>query len=140
MNGEMKNNGLENTVKIYMMGAAAVIVSGVKMEDWKLAEKYAPESLRIADENGEPAFRVMTGKGTGSMNKYGVVWGSYLSEEGAPTVTILIDDEVEDRKEAVMDVIGPGLLYLAEIEKAMPEIVEKVREKTQRLETYLTRM
>lgn len=39
MNGEMKNNGLENTVKIYMMGAAAVIVSGVKMEDWKLAEK-----------------------------------------------------------------------------------------------------
>ena len=131
---------MENEVKVYMMGAAAVVVSGVKLEDWKLAEQYAPEALRIMDENGEPVFRVMTKKGSGSMNRYGVVWGSYLSEEGNATVTILIDDEVENPKEAVMEVIGSALLKLAGIEKALPGVIEEIREKQKRIEKQITRV
>ncbi len=131
---------MENEAKVYMMGAAAVVVSGVKLEDWKLVEKYAPEALRIMDENGEPVFRVMTKKGSGSMNQYGVVWGSYLSEEGNATVTMLIDDDVENPKEAVMDVIGSALLDLEGIEKALPGIVEEIREKQKQIETQITRV
>ena len=131
---------MENEAKVYMMGAAAVVVSGVKLEDWKLVEKYAPEALRIVDESGETVFRVMTQKGTGSMNRYGVVGGSYLSEEGNATVTILVDDEVENPKEAVMDVIGSALLDLADIEKDLPLIIKEIREKQKQIETQITRV
>ena len=131
---------MENEVKVYMMGAAAVVVSGVKLEDWKLVEQYAPEALRIMDENGEPVFRVMTKKGSGSMNRYGVVWGSYLSEEGNATVTMLLDEDVENPKEAVMEVIGSALLDLAGIEKALPGAIEEIREKQKRIEAQITRV
>lgn len=131
---------MENEVKVYMMGAAAVVVSGVKLEDWKLVEQYAPEALRIMDENGEPVFRVMTKKGSGSMNRYGVVWGSYLSEEGNATVTMLLDEDVENPKEAVMEVIGSALLALAGIEKALPGVIEEICEKQKRIEKQITRV
>ena len=35
-------------------GACAVLVSDVTLEDWKRVEKYAPEALKIVDEEGEP--------------------------------------------------------------------------------------
>ncbi len=131
---------MENTAKIHILGAAAVVVSTVKLEDWKLAEKYAPEKLRKLDENGEPVFKVMTSKGTGSINHYGVVWGNYPTEEGYATVTILIDEEVENKKGAVMDVAGSALLDLIEIEKAMPEVISSIREKEDEVEIRITQI
>ena len=86
---------MENTVKVYLLGAAAVIVSAVKLEDWKRVEKYAPEALKVLDEEGEPSFRVMTTSGGGSANRLGIAWGSYTSEEGYATVTILLDEDVD---------------------------------------------
>ena len=129
---------MENTVKIHILGAAAVIISSVKLEDWKLAEKYAPEKLKKLDEKGEPVFRVMTGSGTGSVNRYGVVWGNYPTEEGNATVTILIDEDVEDRKKAVMEAAGPAVLELYELEKTMPGILEGIREKTREMESRIS--
>ena len=131
---------MENTAKIYIMGAAAVIVSGVKLEDWKLVEKYAPAALNIVDEAGEPDYKVMTAGGPGSMNKYGVVWGSYLSVEGNATVTILLDDEVENKKEAVMDVVGSALLDVIEIEKEIPGIVEEIHENLKKVDSYISQI
>lgn len=131
---------MENTAKIYIMGAAAVIVSGVKLEDWKLVEKHAPEALKIVDESGEPVFKVMTAGGSGSMNKYGVVWSSYVSEEGNATVTILLDDEVENKKEAVMDVVGSALLDVIEMEKKIPGIVEEIHEKLKKIDSCITQI
>ena len=43
---EMEKN---NMARIYILGVVAVLVSGVKLEDWKRAEKYAPETLKIPD-------------------------------------------------------------------------------------------
>ena len=131
---------MENTVKVHILGAAAVIVSGVKLEDWKLAEKYAPEKLTKIDEKGEPVFRVMTGACTGTINHYGVVWGNYPTEEGNATVTILIDEDVENKKEAVMDVAGSAVLELYEMEKEMPRILEGIREKKQRIEIRIAQI
>ncbi len=131
---------MENTAKIYIMGAAVVIVSGVKLADWKLVEKHAPEALIIVDESGEPIFKAMTAGGSGSMNKYGVVWSSYLSEEGNATVTILLDDEVENKKEAVMDVVGSALLDVIEMEKKIPGIVEEIHEKLKKIDSCITQI
>lgn len=131
---------MENTAKIYIMGAAAVIVSGVKLEDWKLVEKHAPEALKIVDETGEPVFKVMTAPGSGSMNRYGVVWGSYVSEEGNATVTILLDDEVENKKEAVMDVVGSALLDVIDMEEKIPAIVEEIHEKLKKIDSCITQI
>lgn len=60
---------MENTAKIIILGAAAVLVSGVKLEDWKLVQKYAPGALKRMDEDGEPRFRVMAWQGAGSVNE-----------------------------------------------------------------------
>lgn len=133
---------MENTAKIHIIGAVAVLVSGVKLEDWKLAEKYAPEALTVLNEKGEEVFRVSTGDGTGCMEQSRVVWGceNYRSEEGNATVTVIFDDEVKDREEAIMDVLGNGLVNLTEIEQAMPGILEKVREKQRQTESRLHRV
>ena len=37
---------MENTAKLYIMGAAAVLVSGVKLEDWKHLYKYCGNNPR----------------------------------------------------------------------------------------------
>ena len=128
---------MENLVKVHLLGAAAVVVSTVKQEDWELAEKYAPEALKIMDENGEPVFKVMTGSGTGSINRYGVVWGNYPDEEGRATITILLDEDVENRKEAVMEVAGSALMELTDLESRMPEILAGIREKQQQMENHI---
>ncbi len=131
---------MDNMAKIYILGAAVVLVSGVKLEDWKLVEKYAPDALKIVNEKGEPVFRVMTDGGTGSINHYGIVWGSYTSEEGNATVTALLDEDVEDKKAAVMDVAGSALMDLVRIENSIPGIMEEIREKTRKIESLIDRV
>ncbi len=131
---------MENRTKVYIMGAAAVVVSGTKLEDWKLVEKYAPEALQIVSEEGEPLFRIETASGTGSMNRYGVAWGAHTGEDGSATVTILFDDDVEDKKEAVLDVIGTALLDLQEVEERLPEVIEEIHGNIQKMESYITQV
>lgn len=129
---------MENTAKIHIMGAAAVLVSGVKLEDWKKAENYAPETLVITDESGEPCFKIATGRGSGSINRYGICWGTYLSEEGYATVTVLIGEDVENKTEAVMNIMGSAFLKLREIEKKIPQILAGIQEKRQAMESHIS--
>lgn len=129
---------MENTAKIVILGAAAVLVSGVKLEDWKLVEKYAPEALKRMDEDGEPCFRVMACKGSGSATKYGICWGTYISDEGNATVTVLIDESVDDKKAAVMDIMGSALINLMDIEKEIPGVIAGIREKQVSLESHIS--
>jgi len=126
---------MENKARIHILGAAAVLVSTVKLEDWKLVEKYTPEALQIEDENGDPVFRIMTGAHTGTVNHYGIVWGNYPGEEGEATVTVLLDDEIEDKKAAVMDIAGTALLNLIRIEESLPEVIAEIHEKQKEIET-----
>lgn len=120
---------MENAVKIHTLGAAGVLVSTVKLEDWKRVEKYAPEALSVMNEEGELTFRVKTAKGTGSMNRYGIVWGTHTSEDGCATVTVVLDDGVKNKKEAIMNVMGPGIPELMRIEEKIPGILEEIRRK-----------
>ena len=119
----------DNAAHIELNGAAAILVSDVKLDDWKRVEKYAPEALKIVDEEGDVVFKVMTCCCTGSVNENGVCFGSYTNEGGLATVTVLLDDEIEDRYAAVKDVAGQAILDLNEIEKDIPQILKDIDEK-----------
>ena len=68
---------LDNAAKVVVTGAAAVLTSEVKLEDWKRVEEFAPDGLRIEDEDsGDILFKVATSDGPGSVNEYGVLFGS----------------------------------------------------------------
>ena len=118
---------MEKQAKIYILGAAAVLVSAIKLEDWKRVEKFSPEFLKVMDECGEVSFFIQTGEGGGSVMDEGITWGSYTSSEGYATVTVLLDADVEDKKEAVTGVMGKALLSLMSIEKALPEILDDIK-------------
>lgn len=120
---------IDNAATIELNGAAAILTSSVKLDDWKRVEKFAPEALKIVDEEGATVFKVMTYGGTGSANENGVVFGSYTNSEGFATVTILLDEEVEDKVTALKEVVGQALLDLTEIEKDIPTILKDIDEK-----------
>ena len=127
----------DNAAHIDLTGAAAVLVSDVKLEDWKRVEKYAPEALKIVDEDGDVVFKVMTCCCTGSVNENGVCFGSYTNEGGLATVTVLLDDEVEDRLQAIKDVAGQALLDLNEIEKDIPTLLKDISDKEAEIEKLI---
>ena len=120
---------IDNAAHVEISGASAVLVSDVKLDDWKRVQKYAPEALKIVDEDGDTLFKVACGNGGGSVNEYGVVFGTHTNEGGTGTVTIILDEEVEDKVEAVKEVCGSALLDLNEIEKQLPEILKEIAEK-----------
>ncbi len=128
---------MENTAKIYVMGGAAVLVSGVKLEDWKRVEKYTPDALTIFNEEDEPIFKIKTGTGGGSINQYGIVWGSYLGDEGQATVTVLLDDEITDKKQAVSEIMGSALLDLMTIESMIPKLLEDIHQKETEIDAQI---
>ena len=120
---------IDNAAHVDISGASAVLVSDVTLEDWERVEKYAPEALKIVDEEKNPLFKVATGCGGGSVNKYGVVFGTYTNDGGKATVTLLLDEEVEDKTQAVKDIMGAALLDLNSIESELPAILKDIAEK-----------
>ena len=134
---EREETYMENKAKIVILGAAAVLVSGVKLEDWKLVEKHMPEALLIADQDGEPVFRVAACSGGGSVNQYGICWGNHTDEEGRATVTALLDEGVEDKKAAVTDIMGSALLKLMDMEREIPSLLEEIQEKQQEIAKHI---
>ena len=120
---------IDNAAKVQISGASAVLVSDVALADWEKVEKYAPELLKIVDEDGDVLFKVMTGRGTGSVNEYGVCFGEHTNDGGKATVTFLFDAEVADKVQAVKDIAGNALLDLNEIEATIPDIMGEIAEK-----------
>jgi len=121
---------IDNAAKVEISGASAVLVSGVSLDDWKRVEKYAPEMLKIIEEeSGDVVFKVKTCCGGGSINEYGVCFGSYTNEGGKATVTVLLDDELEDKVGAVKEMMGSALLELNAIEAEIPNVLKDIDEK-----------
>lgn len=120
---------IDNAAHVEISGASAVLVSDVALEDWKRVEKYAPDMLKIVDEDGETLFKVKTCTGSGSANEYGVCFGTYTNEGGKATVTILLDENVEDKMAAVKEIVGTALLDLNEIEEELPTLLTEIAEK-----------
>lgn len=128
---------IDNAAHVDISGASAVLVSDVTLENWQKVEKYAPEALKIVDEEGDPVFLVKTTSGAGSVNQYGVCFGSYENDGGKATVTVLLDESVEDKVAAVKDIMGAALMDLNEIEKELPELLENIAAKEAEIEALI---
>lgn len=129
---------IDNAAHVDISGASAVLVSDVKLDDWKRVEKYAPEMLKIIDDDsGDVLFKVKTCCGSGSINEYGVCFGSYTNEGGKATVTTLLDEEVEDKMQAVKDTLGSALLDLNAIEEEIPSVLKDIDEKEAEIEKLI---
>jgi len=128
---------IDNAAHVDISGASAVLVSDVKLEDWKRVEKFAPEILKIVDEDDDPLFLVKTCCGGGSINKYGVCFGAHTNEGGLATVTVLLDEEVEDKLEAVKEIMGSALLDLNSIEKEIPDVLKEIADKEAEIEKLI---
>jgi len=120
---------IDNAAHVDISGASAILVSDVTLEDWERVQKYAPEALKIVDEDGNAVFKVKTSEGAGSVNEYGVVFGTYMNDGGKATVTVLLGENVDDKKAAVKDIMGSALIDLNSIEKELPTILKDIDEK-----------
>lgn len=125
--------------KITLTGDALVIKSAVKMEDWKLVEKYRPESLTITDEEGNQLFKVGL-SGTGGISDYGITFtGKTHDENGYATLTqgckIVTDKDI---KEELADYVGSAILKLNELENKIPDIIEEIKSEKIRIMNNIT--
>lgn len=115
---------------VKVVGNAAVVVSSADLEDVKTLAKYRPESLMLYKGEGkdkEPVFMVGTGKGDGSINKNGAVFGSATTSDGKATITLRIPEGTEDVKAWVEEAIGVSILHLKKVEAQFAAALAEVK-------------
>lgn len=123
----------DNGAQAIVMGSSCVVKSALTPEQIERIKKFHPDALKMYDENDELAFRIDINQATpGSINEYGVCFGSGKSSDGKATVTVLLDPQVENPAELVYEKLGRALMYLKEmesqLEEAMPEMTAEENE------------
>ena len=128
----------ENTVtemnmtgaRALLMGCACVVRSMLTPEQIEKFCIYDPEALVKTNSAGEEIFRIdLDGELPGSITPERAVFSKVKTTDGKATITVMIDPECVDRKAAVMEIVGPGLRQLEEMEPQLlarlPELAEK---------------
>lgn len=113
--------------KITIAGNAMVVTSDYTTEQIKKLEKYLPKALVLVDaKTDEEVFKVGTAK-SGNINKFGVSFdGVSRDGEAKACLTLQIPSDVEDAVKFVADNYGTALMYLNEVEAALPDALEDV--------------
>jgi len=123
--------------QIKIAGGAAALVSGMKLEDIRLLEKYRPKALSLR-EGDEEVFKVSTGD-TGSVSKYGVCFAAATRDEARlAEFTLNIPAAVTDAKEFAVDKIGPAVLMLNKVEAQATEALTGLSEELARVRETIT--
>ena len=113
--------------KIVLCGEVYVLISELKVEDIKAAQKLCPDALVIKNEDGEPVFGVSYG-GYGSISKNGVCFdGNANDGTGRASITCPIPKGTEDIIGTIVDVYAPVKAGLLKIEETLPEVLAAVR-------------
>ena len=110
----------DNAVQVKTAGQAMVIVSGIKTEDLKKAEKFRPEALVLKDKDDEPVFAVATGKKS-SIEYNSITFGE---EENGFAAATIYPVEREKIKEDYAFILISLKKVEAQLEAAMTEIAE----------------
>lgn len=123
----------DNGAQAIVMGSSCVIKSSLTPEQIKRIKKFHPDALMMYDENNEPVFKMdIDDERPGSINNYGVCFGSAMSSDGKATVTVVLDPQAENPSELVYEKLGRALLYLrdmeSQLEEAMPEMTAEENE------------
>lgn len=130
--------------KIVIAGESVVITSTVKLQDFKKVKKYRPAALILmgGEDNEEPIFGVSIVEGHGNISKFGVEFGKETHDDKKlASLTINLPD-VGDRdiKEVVADEIGPAIVLLNRIEKAIPSVLEEIEAEKEAILSNITVM
>ena len=132
---------IDNAAKLVIAGAAAVLTSDVKLEDWKRIQEMSGESLTLVDEDDEPFFKVSVGEGPGAASEYGIEFADETTnQDGKATVTVLLDPTAEDKVGLVKKKIGPALLNLIELEKEVPNILKEIEDMEKQIDQAIVLM
>lgn len=115
--------------KIVVAGDAVVITSELKLEDIKTVKKYRPDALTLCggEDGKEPIFTMDVASGSGSINKYGVVFGSETRDEHKlAQLTMVMPGVEKDVEEHVADKIGGAVMNLNKLEAIFPEVIAEI--------------
>lgn len=125
----------DNAAVVKICGGACVIESGATLKSLKLLKKFRPNALKLYDEKGgkkEEVFAVGLTNGSGTLNEFGVSFGSVANAEGKATVTLMIPEDVTDAKKWAEERIGVSILHLNKVEAGFADAIADVeREKAE---------
>ncbi len=124
MENESRN---EKLAKILIAGAAIVVKSSVKLDDWRKALAYDPD-LGLYDDDEKPLFTVGIEKGPGSMDSHRIVFSSVPDRNGFACVTMIPDTERADKEKMAAELYGLALLRLMEIERNIEDVLADAEE------------
>lgn len=127
--------------KIVIAGNSAVIVSSVKLNDYRKVLKYTPDSLTLYEdeEKKNPIFKVGVGTGVGKVSQYGVEFAAEPSSEGYATITVPFDKPADaTAKDYAFDTYGNVITNLNKIEAAVPDALRITDEQKAAFESNVT--
>jgi hypothetical protein len=110
---------------IKILGAAAVVTSGITVKVLTTLKKFKPDALKLVDpETKETKFAVGMGK-NGSFSNFGIVFDGKSADDKAQ-LTLQIPADITDdvkKKEYVQDNYGYGLLALNNLEAQIIDVM-----------------
>lgn len=125
--------------KISVCGDAIAIYSSLKLSDLRMVERFRPESLMILNEDKEPVFVVGTTDGCGTVNEFGMSFGSESHDDNKfATITLCGHGIVGDVKEYIADNYGGAIAKLNEIEARIPGVLSEIKAAKQRVMDSVT--
>lgn len=125
--------------KINVCGDAIVLTSTMKLSDLRVIERFRPEALQILDDDKNVVFAIGTTVGCGSVNEYGMSFGSESHDENKyATITMCGRTIVGDVKEYIADEFGGAIAKLNELEAKLPEVLRDIQTAKQRVMDSVT--
>lgn len=125
--------------KISVCGDAIVITSSMKLSDLRTIERFRPEALAVLDEDKEVVFAIGTTNGCGTVNEYGMSFGSETHDENKlATITMCGREIAGDVKEYIADNFGGVIAKLNELEEKLPEVLRDIQTAKQRVMDSIT--
>ena len=122
-----------------IMGCACVITSGLTVEQIEDFRKYLPEALKLTDEmSGEGVFSIDLDDGPGCITEEKAVFIRTRTPDGKATITVVLDPEIEDKRETVRDKIGASLVALNRLEEQLLGKLDELGETVRRMDNMIT--
>lgn len=107
----------EQHYKVKIAGNAVILSTDIKLEDLNKLNKRYPEALclyQMEQDEIIELFRVLPTNTTSNISKYGIVFAEQ-DTNGNARATILLPENVENKKEYLKEEFGMALIYLNKI-------------------------
>ena len=130
----------DNAATAVVKGGAMIISSAATPEDLKTLAKYRPEALVLKDaEKKKELFSIAVAtNGYGCIGKYGAEFSTITDKDGHATITVMIPDDVGDKKEWAQEYLGVTILRLNQLEEQFASQLTDVTNEKQAVADKIT--